>query len=880
MTRSQLLKTCFLTAMFVQVASIATAIELPLTGNSNQWNSSSGGKTTVQILSQNPLQAEVNVGGGAEGFPSLNWGSPEPQDWRLYNRISCDVLLESTAPGIREGGKYIAFCLYDRKCRHESIEGKPAKQQCINVDLSEGKWQKVTIDMTGWMRSEVSSIDIYLYDMPHNYPHTYKMTFKNLRLEGEDPNKTLFDGAVFEPRALTGGAKDAAYSLETEDGLKLTLSSNGGIQKITTFGQSVGDGRTQISGILLRDAKTTQPPVMVGGVLEKTVNGIQQIGEVPSLDIKFNATYRAEKNRILVDGIVESTQASDRAITVYVALPISPSSTWNWFLDLNNSVQPFEEMKKVPTYEVQNATFPLAVLSDAQRKKGIGLLIDQQRPVQFRLAVNPRERLMYAAFDFGLIPEKGFDGRNLAAGEFHLEIIAVEPAWGIRSGVASLYELHPENFLDRVGHGGGWEVDGARRKAQNSPEDLIASGLRFEWTAAENDQETWEWNARNGVKNLIYIEPDFLQFSMGDLPAPATPDAQKRLEKLSSGDQQEWAAFLPLHYSKAATSNRHLQLRDSKEYLSKLLSSQNASVMYDRNGEPVLGLGYRPGWIGDSGFGVMSPANLAPAIPDGRGSMIIHDYFQYFDDAISKLGWSPIDGFCLDSFLEVPNDFRRENFAYMQSPVAFDPVTKLPMAPKGFGAVEWLKEVRRHFAPRNMIIMANCFGPMTFTAPELDVFGLENTQVIEPQYFRVIAGPRRPITFLPYDPPSQAILDYHLFWGIYPGRDVPVDVLKPMIPVLDKLYQATWQPVTGIRSEFQEIQIERYGQKTDEEIYIAVHNPTLNEGTVELKLENPRIGVRTRAEGLYNETAPLTIQGNRLRLHLGKMQTKVLRLSR
>ncbi|HWL07518.1 MAG TPA: hypothetical protein VNQ76_03870 [Planctomicrobium sp.] len=877
---SKHLKTFFLMVMLLQISSVALAIEFPLTGDSTQWNTSAGGKTTIQVHSRNPLQVEVNVGGGTEGFPSLNWGTPEPQDWRLYNRISCEVLLESTAPGIQKGGKYIAFCLYDRECRHESIEGKPAKQQCINVNLTEGKWQEITVDLTGLMRSAVSSMDVYLYDMPHNYPHTYKMTFRNMRLVGEDPNKTLFDGAVFEPKAFKGTAKDAFHTLETGDGLKITLASNGGIQKIATSGQVIGDGRSQTSGILVRDAKTNQIPVMPGGVIEKTADGIRQTAEIKDLNLKLNATYRAEKTRIVVDGKIESTVSADRAITVYVALPIQSAPTWEWFLDLNRSVRPFEEMKKVPTFEAQNPTFPISVLSDAQRRRGIGLLIDQQRPVQFRLAVNPRERLMYAAFDFGLIPEQRFDGRNMLEAEFHLEIIAVEPAWGIRSGVAKLYELHPENFVDRVGHGGGWEVDGARRKAQNSQEDLVASGLRFEWTAAENDQETWEWNARNGVKNLIYIEPDFLQFSMGDLPAPTTPDAKNRLEKLSTGDEQEWSVFLPLHYSKAAISNRHLSQRDQREYLSKLLASQNASVMHDVHGEPVLGLGYRPGWIGDSGFGVMSPANLAPAIPDGRGSMIIHDYFKYFDEAISKLGWSPIDGFCLDSFLEVPNDYRRENFVYMQSPVAFDPVTKQPISPKGFGAVEWLREVRKEFAPRNVIIMGNCFGPMTFTAPVLDVFGLENTQVIEPQYYRVIAGPKRPITFLPYDPPSQAILDYHVFWGIYPGRDVPVSVLKPMIPVLDRLYQATWQPVTGVRSEFQEIQIERYGLKTDEAIYIAVHNPTSNEGAIDLKLEMGRIGTRTRAEGIYNETASGPLQGNRLRLHIGKMQTKIIRLDR
>ncbi len=615
------------------------------------------------------------------------------------------------------------------------------------------------------------------------------------------------------------------------------------------------------------------------------------------MKLKLDASFRVERNRLMIDGRVESTSARDRAITVYLALPVS-NGAWEWQRTLNKTLRPFDEMKVAPNVEEIVTNLPLAVLSDQAAHKGFALILDQGRPVLYRLGINPRERLMFAAFDFGLIDQQSADGRNLRAAEFHVELAAIDPSWGLRSGIEKLYALRPDYITDRVGHGGGWEISGGRRHAKETEDDRAATGFRFDWSGVDNNRETWEWNAKHGVANLIYIEPEFFQFSMGDYPAPTVNDARERMAKLLVGNEKEWSAFLPLHYSKAITDNKHMRKLAPRAVLDYLLQSLAASVMADPEGQPVLGLGHRIGWIGDSGFGVMAPTNLAPAIPGGRGTAAIERYLKFFDETIQAEGWTPPAGFGLDCFMSAPNDYRRESFKYVASPLGFDPVTKQPMIPKAFGSVEWLKALRQGFRQREVIIMANCFGPVTFAAPQIDVFGLENSQVNEPEFFRIIAGPRRTITFLPYDnPPPQAMLDYQLFWCIYPGRNVPAETMRQMIPVLDNLYQAGWCPVTGAWASFPpneradrpnikaqivsaSIQIERYGRKDDATIFLSIYNPGIQNTTVTVKLDPDLTGSRIGGQVVYNGAETFTLKSDTFTLPIAAKQTKVLRLNR
>ncbi len=188
-----------------------------------------------------------------------------------------------------------------------------------------------------------------------------------------------------------------------------------------------------------------------------------------------------------------------------------------WHRTLNYSLQPFEDMKVVPSLEETVTNLPLAVLSDRDKKRGMRLILDQGRPVLYRLAINPREHLLYAAFDFGLVHQRSVDGRSLRAAEFHVEMACTDRTGDCEAGLRSCTRCTPEHVVDRVGHGGGWEIGGGRRQAKETPDDRAAAGFRFDWSGTDNDRELWEWNAKHDIANLIYIEPGVFAVQHGRL---------------------------------------------------------------------------------------------------------------------------------------------------------------------------------------------------------------------------------------------------------------------------------------------------------------------------------------------------------------------------
>ncbi|MCL2117247.1 MAG: hypothetical protein FWH27_02350 [Planctomycetaceae bacterium] len=859
------------------VASPRSSAERPLLDGPGNWSGLAGGNSSIEVTSQNPLVATVTVGGGSEGFPLLKLNLPASEDWRGYTTIAFEIKLESDDPGPRDGGKEIAFCLYDWGLRHDYLDGNPCVQQLVTrYGVKSGDWHDASVDLRPSVRGRVAGLDIYLYDMPYNYPHTFKISFRNLRLVGPDGDQIVFDGESFPEQSLQGNAGNTVGSISTEDGLSLALGDGGGITQLQMGKQLFGSGENQVSGILLRDAKTDSPPVMVGGTIVQQDGTLHQSADLRGMNLKLAAIYRADKCRILIDGHVESTSADDRAVTVYVALPVTPGD-WNWHQSLSRTTKPFEEMKKLPQLEDGFCPEPLAVLANVANDCGLALIMDQKFPVVYRFLVNPREKLVYAAFDFALLNQDNAQGISQRKADFHLELARTDPAWGFRSGLDKLYSLHPENFIDRVGYGGGWEYFGSA-KNQLTEQENLASGCRFDWNADSDNPARWEWNHENGIKNLIYIEPDFLQFSMGDFAKPTRADTQTRLKKLTANDNAEWEKFLKLHYSRAFNCNPYPKSATQRPFLDDLMSSIAISGMYANDGQPILGIGYRPDWIGDSGFGAMIPANLAPGIPGGRGATTLEHCLGALYNEILTSGLSHPDGFGLDCFMAVPHDYRRENFRYMNTPLSFDFKSKAPLVPCGFGSIEWLKELRKRYADTNGLIMANAFGPMIFAAPYLDIFGIENTQVLFPDQIRIIAGPKRPVTFLSYHPPAREVLDYHLIWGIYPGRNTPPEILTQMVPVLDELYQAGWQPVTGARISPGHVHVERFGDHSDKYVYLAIYNPEHEKVTVTLSLDMERLGLRTQVETIYNGSEIFSINNKECVVNLDSKQTIIIKL--
>lgn len=816
-----------------------------------------------------------NCDGGEEDFPRLGMTNAGPKDWRRFNRLWLKLRLMTDDKAIQAGGKEITVCLYDAKTRHENLPGTPVVQQTVGkFKLAAGDWQTIDLDLADVERSEVQNIEVFLYETPYSYPHRFTIELAGAFLTGPGSDQTCFDSHVYGAGALRGASGDAAGSIRTTDGLELRLGGQGGIAEWSIDGKPLGDGRKQASGILLRDATAGAAPVMAGGKIAFHEGRAVQTATLNEAALKLDAEYVAQGDRIAVNGTVGSLRPADRAVTVYVAVPLAPAA-WRWDKGPTKSSEPFGDVAAAACIEEKLSDYPLCALN-APNVAGLTLAVRLDRPAVYRFVVNPAERLLYVAFDFALVDGRRADGQPMSSAEFSVVVYRHDPQWGFRSALARYYKFFPEFFTDRVGRGGGWDIGSHRAKDAQTPEQYASGGYRFDWGAAQSNAK---WNHEHGVLNLLYIEPEFLQFSMGDEKTPSTAQTSKRLAALSQGDDAQWSKFDKLHYTRANCGHpwsKQYSGLERRPFLTCLLNAALKSGIYDAEGKPVLGLGYRPGWIGDTGFGAMIPCNLNPKIPQGKGSVNNERCLAPVIKETEAATGVPVDGFALDCFVSAPNDFRRDNFKYSSYPLSFDARTKRPMIPGSFSSVEWLKWMGDIYRPRKMAFMANIFGPITFAAPHVDIFGKESPYVPQPELLRTLAY-RRPITYLPYVNQPKTEVEYNLLWGIYPGRGIDLAVLAPMIPVLDKLYAAGWEPVTQARATPESVRVERFGGGAS--CYLSLHNPAAKAEKVQVRVDWKALAIAAGTARMeYPKPLELPRTADGFEVNLEPRQTVVVRL--
>ena len=911
MFRKPFLLLSFLLLSFLLPAVSLSGREKPLPADG--WQVFSDGSAVSMLPGEGPA-VSVAVSGGPESFPRLTLSLPG-EDWREYSALSFEALLESPDSCVREAGKDFVAVLTDRSFLIENTAGAaPARQEIAVPHVRCGEWQRVSVDLRGYARKQVSELSLYLYDRPFHFPHAYTVRLRHLRLEGPDRGALFFDGVDYgtgfpetagqvptaQPDTATSSGRQGngqgrakastrpAAALQTADGLRMEWDASGRLSRLLAGKRPIGEAGGAPAGLLLRDAASGRPPVPAGGRIVRTSGRVCQQADLPDLGLTAEAVYETVGNSIEISGTVASLRPEERTVTVYVALPAAPRLSWRFCRSLLHDSRPFADATEAPLTEEVVTEFPAAALADDSTDCGVALLVNPTCPVVFRLGFNPAQRLFYAAFDVALLPGERFDGSPMNRASFRLRIARIDPVWGFRSAIEKLYALFPACYADSVGFGGGWELWTRGQFGYNEAQNR-AGGYRFDWDARNIDSALWASNTRNGFLNLLYAEPEYMQFSLGDLARPALSDAERRLTRLLAGDTAEWRAFLPLRYTRFYSGTIHAKAEPLRPFLDSLLTSAAASAMHDAEGRTVWNLGRRD-WIGDSGFGVMIPCNLSPHLPGGRGDVMYRLGAEAFFREYLRRGWAPPAGFGWDELMMAPDNYRRDHFRYMETPLGFDRRTLRPLIPRGFGTVEWLRHVNTR-SP-GLRLMANCKGPLTFAAPWIDIFGIEDTYPLRPDYFRVQAGPRRPVTNVSYTPPDPHLLAYNLLWCIYTGRNAPVETLAPMVEVLDRLYAAGWEPVTGVRAEADPhsgtaaetaapspVRTERYGSAEADTIYLVVHNLSDLPLTASLTPDFRLTGRRRSARPVYGE-GEWAFSGGRLTLALTGRQTRVMTLTR
>jgi hypothetical protein len=824
-------------------------------------------KVTEIALAQDKAGLSVTVKNLAdnriETGPHLHLHLAAAQDWRGYQTLKCRMRLTSDAAPVIAGGKDLSFCFYDAQTRHEMLD--VPVQQAVDAHLAAGEWQDLTLNLRPLGRAAITDADIYLRVQPYGITHTYKVEISQFELVKDD--RPMFDGKGMSA-VLSGGGGEMLENLGLSHGLQVQVGRNGGISGVTVNDHEIGNA-AQAGGFLVRDNASDAPPVAVGGHVEAPLKGaVTQSADLDALGLHVESRYGMENGRIRISLKATNLRKDTRYLTLYFALPLQKKA-WSWGNDINGSVA--IPAGSTRPYEENTVQYPFATLTTPEA--GIALAVPLDQPRNYRLAYNEQTGLFYAAFDVALAPITTSAGKSLNDVTCDAYIYAFDPHWGFRAALQAYYDAFPQWFTKRVKRDGGWDIERIRKPGYTH-EEILASGCRFAWEQAPD--ATAVWQHQNGILNTIYISPKYMNFGMADL-VPSDDAARARLQALAAGDEAEWKKIEPLHYTQNYAETPYAVQHGLKAYHQLLAQACLASGVWTADGKLPLDVGYRD-WIGDSGLSMHISSNVEPAIPHGRGQLAFDLMDAIARSYHEKIGLAP-DGWALDSYVcDDQLDYRAENFRYASVPLTFARDGLQPVSMIRLTMASWIDELARRSRPQNEVIFGNLVGNFTFSVPQLDIFGSEASWVHDPAYLRSMAY-HRPVTSLLYTPKPDLQIFFDFLYGIYPGRGIVQKQYEEVVPVLDQITPAGWEPVTHARADAPRVRVERFG--SGDHCYLVFHNNAPAARAFQVTVDGKALGTAAqKATVLFGPQKGQTVAAanGSLPFQLGSRETCVVKL--
>jgi hypothetical protein len=631
----------------------------------------------------------------------------------------------------------------------------------------------------------------------------------------------LFDGQVLQPptRTLPTSAKEVTVT--AKDGLSLSMDARANIRRIRAGGQDVTGPRP--GGFLLRDVARDGPLVPVqGGAAYYHGTGGEFFSSPPGMGVRFYARIVPNGDALSIDGELTDTTNTDRAVSVYLALPLAADG-WRWGQDIRRSVpvDPHRENANLTRINV-GATgglslYPFGVVSSASHAVGIASQMDW--PSVFRIFYNGPTHQLVIGWDFALTAKTAAWQSHNA--RFRCRLFSLAPplaAWGFRAAARKFYEMNSPNFDRRAKADGIWIPF-------TSPES-VASPKDFGFAYHEGDNSVAA-DDRAGILSFRYTEP--MSWWM-----PMPPD-------------------MPRTYDAAlGLATRLAQSADPKQKeLHEMAQAVFSSGTQDPIGHYNLEFRNEP-WANGTVF-VLNPN---PELPSGPGKPTRASVAYTVADAIRRYGpeaartSGALDGEYLDSLESWSDvlDYRLSNLQACPYPIPFETDTRAPVLPQWYSTHTFTRFLRDDLHNRGKLLMANTV-PVRFSifAPLLDVMGIEVNWLDGSGKWRPDSDEtlsmRRTMSFQkPYlllqntdfrrfdGAMVEKYFQRCLFYGIFPSmfsadaatnpywgspalynRDRPL--FRSYIPVIKRLSAAGWEPITEAAVDNPRLYVERFGQR-------------------------------------------------------------------
>jgi hypothetical protein len=353
----------------------------------------------------------------------------------------------------------------------------------------------------------------------------------------------------------------------------------------------------------------------------------------------------------------------------------------------------------------------------------------------------------------------------------------------------------------------------------------------------------------NGILSFRYSEPMTWWMPM--------PREVPRTEPEALRVREEWA-------------------RGADESRRRMAEVSRSAGMADADGKPRLLFRSEP-WCD----GAVWSLNPNPHLPGPLNAATVH-----WNDALKTRLYGPeargtLDGEYLDSlegYVTAELNFRREHFRYTTVPLTFASDTKQPALFKGLAVHEFTRWIAEDVHRMGKLAFANGVPyRFTFLCPWLDVMGTETNWVRGGQYQPASDAQMSLWRTLSYQKPYLLLMNTNydgftpemveqyfqrsLFYGIFPSmfshnaaenpywrnptwynRDRPL--FKQYIPLIKRIAEAGWQPVTEATCDNPGIFAERFGPDAGGAVYLTLMNDTAEPQSGTVTVDAAALGLR------------------------------------
>ncbi|MBU0755443.1 MAG: hypothetical protein KJ645_09920, partial [Planctomycetes bacterium] len=584
-------------------------------------------------------------------------------------------------------------------------------------------------------------------------------------------------------------------------------------------------------------------PQPIPGELTRVPNGLHYEGRLEGLHpLSLKADIVAETSCIKIAGTLADSTGDERAMDLAFKMPMDLVG-WTWWDDMNSGrpMDPGGQYSYTVTAD-ETGNLPMnqyfiSCFSNSQT--GLAWGVPTDCPRIFRCEYDAEAMELRIIFSLGLSPATV---KFPSKATFEIVMFQYAPEWGFRAAWDKYTHLFPDAFALRT-----------RNEEPMRTPGIIPPRNRIDWITTPEDFGMRYMHATNLEKpssaNMIYnlsqtygygvwyyILPwaDSCYATSASSPPPDYPS-------VFSYQQDDWS--LSGMAGDVAEAMAHSFITDT----SGDTMVTDIEVYNHNQGQ----------WT------VKFPVNGDDELPNGAGACFL-DYIATVCEIADDLNGN-FSAIFMDNFFDESSflDSSVQHFAYTDIPLTYSPNTFKPALHLAFTHVEFLRAVSGYLAAHRpeTVLGPNVIaeGPAMFGFPFIAAFPFEFGKIgfnggrVDWDYRRAMAGPRPCIAYeCRGDILNKSMAeiealfdeDMHrcLAYGFYPGLSKMLeicteaqfsaltDLFKPkfenMIPIIDQLASAEWQPVTyGAEiASGQAFVLERFGRKRGQPAYFTLYN--------------------------------------------------------